>query len=100
MLHTAHLGGPLAAAAGAALAAGLGAAGAVTWPLRSALFLVFMSSVTLRSPDVTAVPCRRVWVGGCCFLGEGGGSTHHQQKNTLWCEGVCVTTTAGPQGQC
>lgn len=56
-----HLGGPLAAAAGAALAAGLGAAGVVvTWPLRSVLFFAFMSSVTLRSPDVTPVPCRRM----------------------------------------
>jgi hypothetical protein len=59
-----YLGGPLAAAAAGLLGAALGAAAAaagvdvaVTWPERSALFLVFMSSVTLRRPDVTAVPC-------------------------------------------
>lgn len=55
-----YLGGPLEAAAaglaGAALGAAAAAGVAVTWPERSALFLVFMSSVTLRRPDVTAVP--------------------------------------------
>jgi hypothetical protein len=57
----AYLGGPLAAAAG--FAAALGGAAAVvvaaTCPERPALFLAFMSSVTLRRPDVTAVPCEQ-----------------------------------------
>mmetsp|Transcript_22827 Transcript_22827/g.57258 ORF Transcript_22827/g.57258 Transcript_22827/m.57258 type:complete len:238 (-) Transcript_22827:447-1160(-) len=61
---TAHLrpfcssitGGPEALAAGRAGAAAAGAGPPDTRPLRSPRFLAFMSSVTLRRPDVTPSP--------------------------------------------
>ena len=64
-------GGPFGAAPplflpAAAGFAGDAAAAAGTAPERSPWFLVFMSSVTFRSPPVTAPPCSRQ---GFCYKG-------------------------------